>query len=205
MTTAAKKILIFQVSHARTGSTFLVNALHGLIENLKDVNRNVNEKKKDKMYNDNNNIALIKSHNIKIDDFIKKYQNNYNLLFVCTERKEKNLYIDEKYKSYKNVLVFDFVELNETDEYTIPMIIDTIYDKWQPFLLENGCVDIKLNKETAIERIINMNKFYEEIKDKPFTFFDAFFGIHGSHRNRDNSKNNSDKYFGEKEYKQINV
>ena len=39
---------------------------------------------------------------------------------------------------------------------------------------------IKKNME---QRIINMNKLYEEIKDKPFSYEDKFYGIHGSHRN----------------------
>lgn len=41
--------------------------------------------------------------------------------------------------------------------------------------------EIKIN---IITRINNMNKLYEEIKIKPFSYCDEFYGIHGHHRNR---------------------
>ena len=34
----------------------------------------------------------------------------------------------------------------------------------------------------ALERVVNMNKRYEEIKTKPFSFIDHFYELHGSHR-----------------------
>ena len=44
--------------------------------------------------------------------------------------------------------------------------------------------DVKLDKESAINRINKMNLRYEEIKDKGFDYVDEFYGLHGSHRNR---------------------
>ena len=66
----------------------------------------------------------------------------------------------------------------------IKEIIDNIYNKLYSILpLYIGC---KLNKNNALNRIINMNKRYEEIKDLPFTYIDPFYELHGSHKNRDN-------------------
>jgi hypothetical protein len=173
-----KKTLIIQTCPEHTGSTFLVNALYGLINELKD---------KKIIYNfipnyeiHFKNIILIKSHNIDIDGLIKKYNEKYNLFFICSERKDKNLFIDDKYKSYDNVVVFDFNELNETETNTIPKIIENIYNKLKNVL------PIELNIENSINRIILMNKRYEEIKHQPFRYIDKFYELHGSHRNRPN-------------------
>jgi hypothetical protein len=173
-----KKTLIIQTSPQHTGSTFLVNALYGLINELKDT-KIIGEWD----YNYDSyfiNTLLIKCHNIDIDGLIKKYNEKYNLFFICSERKDKNLFIDNKYKSYDNVVVFDFNELNENETNTIPKIIENIYNKLKNVLT------IELNIENSINRIILMNKCYEEIKQQPFSYIDDFYEIHGSHRNRPN-------------------
>jgi len=173
-----KKTLIIQTSPQHTASTFLVNALYGLINELKD--------KKiigDWVHNYDSyftNTILLKCHDIDIDGFIKKYNEKYNLFFICSERKDKNLFIDNKYKSYDNVVVFDFNELNETETNTIPKIIENIYNKLKNIL------NIELNMENAINRINKMNQRYEEIKHKSFDYWDEFYQLHGSHRNRPN-------------------
>jgi hypothetical protein len=81
------------------------------------------------------------------------------------------------------VVVFDFDELNETSDNTLVKIVDNMYDKLKPLL-----IDVALNKTTCMERIKLMNVRYEEIKNKEFTFIDDFFEIHGSHRNREKLK-----------------
>ena len=75
--------------------------------------------------------------------------------------------------------MFDFFELNETIDNTLPQIVDNIYNK-----LKNVLVDVDLDKSKCIERLIMMNKKYEEIKHKKFSYIDNFFELHGSHRNR---------------------
>jgi hypothetical protein len=180
----SKKILIIQTSPEHTASTFLVNALYGIIEELKD-------KKIIGLWNENfknefNNIILVKSHNLNIDNLIKIYADYYNLYFICSERKERNLYIDSKYKLYNNVIVFDYFELNETSKNTIPNIINNIYNKVHKLLFKYIESDfIKLNKENGINRIIDMNNRYNEIKENPFEYIDEFYEIHGSHRKRE--------------------
>ena len=154
-----KKKLIFQTSPLHTGSTFLVNALHGLIPQLYDKKVYCINAEDVDMYKDNfDDIILFKIHNLNIDTIIQKYQHNYDLFFICSERKEKGYLIDEKYKKYKNVVVFEYNELNETKENTIPNIIKNMYNKLINVL------GIFLIEEYAVQRIINMNAIYEKLK-----------------------------------------
>jgi hypothetical protein len=173
------RLLIIQTSPPHTCSTFLINSIYGLIPELHDKkiigtwNRNFQNKFE--------NIIAVKCHDINIDELIKKY-NNYKLVFICSERKEYNNLIDKKYKDYDNVVVFEYNELNETNDNPLSKIVDNIYEKVKKVIPEN----IELNKEKCINRINLMNKRYEEIKDKDFKYIDPFFEIHGSHRNRIN-------------------
>jgi hypothetical protein len=171
------RLLIIQTSPLHTASTFLVNAIYGLIPELFD-------HKIIKIWDKNfqnlfKNIIVIKNHNTNIDDLIKLYNKNYKLVFICSERQEKNYLIDNKYKNYDNVVVFDFNELNETADNSLIKIVDNIYNKVSDLL-----PDIELDKTKCIERIQLMNIRYEEIKHKDFEYIDDFFEIHGSHRNR---------------------
>ena len=171
------KLLIIQTSPCHTGSTLLVNALYGLIPECsnkkiiglwaKDFEKNFE------------NIIIVKCHNTNIDELIEKY-NKYKVVFVCSERPQKNKLIDPKYKKYNNTIVFSYKELNETNNNSLVKIVDNIYKKVKKVLPE----DIQLDKTKCIERINNMNIRYQKIKDKPFTYVDPFFEIHGSHRNR---------------------
>lgn len=188
---ASKKILIIQTSPPHTASTLLVNALYGLIDELKDKNIFFNGDAEEldeiieKDFSDKN-IIVIKTHNTNIDKLINIHKNKYDIYFICSQRIKHNVYIEKKYNTYKNVVIFNFIELNETSENTIPKIIDTIYARVYNLLSKYDF--IKLNKESGIKRINNMNKVYNEIKNKPFSYVDPFFEIHGSHRNRDVKK-----------------
>jgi hypothetical protein len=174
------KTLIIQTSPYHTASTFLVNALYGIIPELFD-KKIIGEwvKEWETYFED---IIVIKSHELNIDNFIKKYSKTYRLFFICSERQKLNYRIDEKYKKYNNVIVFDFDELNETNEKSIVQIVDNIY-----FKMTNLIKDLELDKEKCIKRIELMNNRYKEIKEKPFTYIDDFFELHGSHRNRKNN------------------
>lgn len=111
---------------------------------------------------------------------IELFSNQFELYFVCSQR--LNLIIDKKYHDYKNVLVFDYSELLETNEFTLKSIVDNMYNKLLNFLPKN----INLSKHGAFDRITNMNKLYEQIKHLPFSYIDPFYQLHGSHRNRKN-------------------
>uniref|UniRef100_A0A6C0ERS8 Sulfotransferase domain-containing protein n=1 Tax=viral metagenome TaxID=1070528 RepID=A0A6C0ERS8_9ZZZZ len=177
------KTLIIQTSPLNTASTFLINAIYGIIPELFD-KRIIGGWEED-LYNifDNNfeNIIVFKSHHLNIDELIDIYKDSYNLFFVCSERKDKNYIIDEKYKKYKNVIVFEFNELNETENNTLLQIVDNIYYK-----IKNLIPYLELDKQKCITRIELMNQKYNEIKSLPFSYVDDFFQLHGSHRNRDN-------------------
>ena len=177
-----KKTLIIQVSPGGTASTFLVNALYGLIPSL--TNKKIFgfwTRDNWEVSFDDHDIIVLKSHNLYLDNLILKYEDQYNLYFICSERKEKGKFIDEKYKSYNNITLFDYEELNETSTNTIPIIINNIYNKiYNLDILKN----VELDIIASINRIHDMNRCYEEIKNKSFDFIDDFYELHGSHRNR---------------------
>jgi hypothetical protein len=172
-----KMNIIIQTSLPRTGSTILINMLHGFImknERVHHVAHFYNISKR--IYNNDNNINIFKLHEPNIDEFIEMFSDKYNLYFVCSERGDKVM--DKKYHDYKNVLIFNYHELLETDTYSIEDIVSNAYHKLCNFLPS----DIVLNKTDAVERIQKMNILYEEIRDKPFSYVDDFFELHGSHR-----------------------
>ena len=177
-----KPIVIIQTSPTRTGSTFLVNLLYGfLIPNERirfysDINASL------QLFN--NFVNIYKCHILEIDAIINKFSHIYELYFICSER--DNNVINNKYRNLPNIIIFDYSEINETEFVKLKDIIDNAYDKLKKMLPNK--ISNKLNKNTALNRIIKMNKLYEEIKDKPFTYIDPFFELHGSHRNRDGNK-----------------
>jgi hypothetical protein len=172
------KTVIFQSSPYRTASTLLVNALYGLIPSL--IDKRVVGAWEQTIDNSPDNIIVLKSHDLDIDKYIAEYGHKHNLYFVCSERIALNKMIPNNYKSYPNVCVFEYAELNETKTYTVPKIVQHIHDKLRGVFAS----DIELHVDTGIQRVLAMNRKFEEIKDKPFTYVDTFYQIHGSHRNR---------------------
>lgn len=160
-------IRIIQCSKIRTGSTLLVNILAGFVEYKMPIsfhNRVICAKG-----------IVLKTHNIDIDYWMNRYKGVYDLYFVCSNRGDK--VIDKKYDDYPNVFIFDYDE-DLNDNNTLNQIIDNIHLKLK------SDIPLELNKENAITRIVKMNEFYKEIADKPFSYHDSFYGLHGSHRNR---------------------
>lgn len=45
-------------------------------------------------------------------------------------------------------------------------------------------IPLPQNIPVAIERFAGMNRFYPLIKDRPFTYSDDYYSLHGHHRNR---------------------
>ena len=172
------RLLIVQTSPDHTASTLLVNAIYGLIPELHDKKIIYGVTEHFETYF--KNIIVIKSHNTNIDAIIKKYNDQYKLVFICSQRPSLNKWIDPKYRTYKNVVIFNFTELNETTNNTLTQIVDNIYSKVKNVLPP----PMELNKGKCVERINKMNLRYEEIKHCSFDFVDDFFELHGSHRNR---------------------
>mgnify|MGYP005988942739 FL=1 len=172
-----KPVVVIQTGHMRTGTTLLVNLLYGFISPHEKIHCLWETHHDIQVFHTKCNIY--KSHCLNIDEFMRHNQEKYNVFFVCTERDDKK--IDEKYRNMRNVLLFDYNEILETDSYTTDQIIENTYNKLRAFLPET----ISLDKETCITRIENMNETYKEIENKDFSHVDDFFQLHGKHRNRD--------------------
>jgi hypothetical protein len=169
-----KDIIIIQTGFKRTGTTFLVNLLYGFIAPNEAIHGFFDIEEPLESFS---KYSIYKSHMLNIDDIINKYSDKYQLYFIIAERDEK---IDEKYKDFYNVLVFDYYkELLETKDNSVQNIVDSSYEKLLLFLPD----EIHLSKESAINRINNMNNVYEEIKDYDFSYINDFFALHGRHRN----------------------
>ena len=177
-----KKDKIVQASAPHTGSTVLFNLIYGFIDPLLPYG------------GDDISGDIIVSHNIDLDHW-ENLLKGYNVYFICSERPalHHTKIIDPKYHSNnmsirfsgvserKKLLLIQFEELNETPKLTIKDIVDNIHIKLKNFLPPY----VKLNKKSALDRIINMNKLYSKIKDRPFSYHDEFYSLHGSHRNRE--------------------
>ena len=173
-----KKTLIIQTSPMHTASTVLVNALYGMFSKLK--NKRVVGFWEQEWENEfDEDIIIVKSHNLDIDWFVRHWSLFYDIYFVCSERKEKKLFIDDKYKGSANVICFDYTELNETKKNSLEKIVERIKNK-----LKDKFPNHELNSKTSLLRLMGMNEEYEQIKEKPFSYVDEFYHIHGSHRNR---------------------
>lgn len=169
-------IKIIQCSKPHTGSTLLLNLIHGYVCPAEEIHWNT-EKLIDK-------YCITKTHDVEIDKWMKKYP-QYKMIFIGSNR-ENHPKINNKYNKYKNVLVIDYKDINETDTNSLEKIVNFTFDKFQtiiPNALRHTNDDTE-TKQNMITRITNMNKLTEEIKNKPFAYWDRFYGIHGSHKNR---------------------
>jgi hypothetical protein len=172
-----KPIKIVQSSSPHTGSTLLLNLIHGVLRPEEEIHYPTEKYV--------NNYLITKTHNTNIDHWINKYP-EYELYFIVSHRKNHKK-IDNKYHKYKNVLIIDYDNINETPDNTLIDISKFISTKLKEFLPE--CVYPTISDEEIhndiINRITSMNKLYNEIlKNKNFSYWDKFYGIHGSHRNR---------------------
>lgn len=131
-------------------------------------------------FHDIKNRLIIKTHQIDLDMLIDR-RPKYDLYFVMTERHIK---VNEEHRKYPNVLVIDYSEILETDELSIDDIAANVFAKLKTFLPE---IPDKPDEELVANmagRLRAMNARYEEIKDRPFDYFDPFYHIHGHHRGR---------------------
>ncbi len=161
---------LIQASPPRTASTVLHNLLYGFICPTTPCSKCNDETKQ-----------IIVTHNTDLD-YWENRLSGMKLYFVCSERRSLKppRTIDSKYYHKENLLRIQFEELNETPEYSLEQIVENLYAKLKKLLPSH----IKLDKESATKRINSMNELYEKIKDKPFSYYNEFYHIHGSHRNR---------------------
>ncbi len=152
------------MSRFRTASTLLVNILYGFYDHFAPVKYS-----DEPGYYDS---KIIKTHSLNYKSWYNLYHETHDVYFVCSERKDKNLFINDSIKQKPNVFVFEYEDLIK--ESAIEDICSVLM-KHIPEYPELAF---------AKERVEAMNKVCEEIKDKPFKYYDKFFQIHGSHRNR---------------------
>jgi len=172
-------IKIIQSSHPRTGSTLLLNLIHGFISPLEKYHWNT-ESLIEK-------FLITKTHNINITEFEDKYP-QYKLFFIMSERDDGKVKrkVPDEYKKKSNVLVIDYNKLLETNDNTINNIVDYMFNELNKFIPK----ELKPNKsddsikDDMKKRMNKVNEAVELMKNKPFSECDPLTGIHGSHRNR---------------------
>ena len=179
-----KPLKIIQVSNPGSGSTVLVNLLMAYFQPYEGVvfmGRNY--------YNEDiiHNNIVIKTHDKKINEWIDKYNEDFDLYFIISNR---NDYDWGEFHNYKNILFIEYDVLLETENNSIQNISKVVYEKVENFLPKEYIIHNrkKISIQNGINRINNMNKRYDEIKNKPFEFVDKYYQIHGSHRNKNHEE-----------------
>jgi len=172
-------IKIIQSSHPHTGSTLLLNLIHGFIspqEKIHYSTESLIEK-----------FLITKTHNTNITQLENKYP-QYKLFFIMSERNDSKIKaeINNEYKKKSNVLVINYNKLLETNNNSIKNIVDYIFNEFNDFIPKKlkPNKDDDLIKDDMTKRVKIVNEIVELMKDKSFSEWDKFTGIHGSHRNR---------------------
>ena len=176
------KFKIIQSSPDHTGSTVLINLVHGYLLPDENVHWNT-ETLIDK-------FLITKTHNTNIKFWEKKYP-QYKLFFIMSERNDSKVCrkINSKYRKKSNVLIINYDKLLINDNYSQKNMIDYIFNKINNFIPKNlkPNKDDDLIKDDMEKRFNIVNETVAKLKDKPFNTFDKFTHVHGSHRDRKNS------------------
>ena len=161
-----KPFVIIQMGQVRTGTTFLVNLLYGFLCPNEPIHGVWTEEDPLIPFG---RVSIFKTHMLDTEYFINKYSHLYDFLFIVTERNQT--------LSFKHrVIKVQFVEVNETPILSIDQIVKKMYLKLQP------AIPVPLNIVAGKQRILDMNRLYETIREKPFEYIDTFYHIHGHHR-----------------------
>jgi len=188
------------VTPTRTGSTLLVNIVHGFFDPDKPVwMGGLNTPKK--------LMKILKSHDTRLFHQEKYTKTPYDLKENCVkiisvERPEIQKILkysadgvdivppDEfsKVKKLDHVLVLDYTNdlLYKSDysPYAEKNLIDIIKNIAEKIELKFKISISEYQIQNAINRVIKMNEKYENIKNSDFEYCDKFYHIHGGHRNR---------------------
>jgi len=179
-----KPIRIIQCSHPGSGSTVLVNILTAFFQPHEPVSW---LGKPENIKNHLNNNIVLKTHYKNLDEWIDLFSKDYQLFFIISDRKD---YDWNKYYDYPNVLFIDYSDILETETNTLLDISTNIYNKCESFLPKQFMIYNRKNIsiQNSVNRITNMNKRYEEIKNESFDFVDKYYQLHGSHRNKNHDE-----------------
>ena len=172
-------IKIIQSSPFQTCSTLLLNLIHGFISPHEEIHWDT--------YSLIDKFLITKTHNINVTQLENKYP-QYKLFFIMSERNDSKIKrkIPDEYKKKSNVLVINYDKLLETNNNSIKDIVDYIFNKFNNFIPKElkPNKDDDLIKDDMVKRFKKVNETVELMKDKPFSEWDKFTGIHGHHRNR---------------------
>ena len=170
---------IIQSSHPGTGSTLLLNLIHGFLSPHEEIHVDTNSLI--------HKFLITKTHETNIEELEKRYS-QYKLFFIMSERNDSKIKcpINKEYIKKSNVLVINYDKLVETDNNSIKNIIDYVFNKFIDFIPKElkPQKDNDLIKDDMEKRMNLLNETVTQMKDKDFSEWDRFTGIHGSHRNR---------------------
>jgi len=174
-----KPIRIIQTSAARSGSTVLSNILMAFFQPYEPICFMGKSSYNEDLLRDN---IVIKTHDKKIDEWVEKFGNKYDLYFIISDRGD---YEWDKYYQYNNVLFISFEDLLENENNLLSNIVSNVYSKLKELIPKKFMIYNResVSIQNGINRINNMNIRYEKIKEKPFEFVDKYYQIHGHHRN----------------------
>lgn len=175
-----KKFRIVQCSGPRTASTVLANLLYGIFSPKLAVNyENYDRIQKE---------IVLKTHNLSQLYWERKLY-NYKVFYICSTRLH-HTNPPESFTIQNNVIVFDYKEINLTESYTTGDICMHVLSKLKKDLPTDVWPDFSDEEilRNMIHRFDGLNQRCEEIKDRPFSYFDEYFHVHGGHRNRGNTQ-----------------
>lgn len=104
---------IIQSSPPRTGSTVLINLLHGFLKPNEPIHWDTHKCI--------HKFIITKTHETDIDKLSNMFGRQYNLYFVMSERNDEH--VKALLNARPNVLVIGYDELNETPELSLDHII----------------------------------------------------------------------------------
>ena len=172
-------ISVIQASPAHTGSTLLVNLVHGFLRPYDPIHFSNKELKRDKL--------ITKTHNLDIEAWQDRHP-AHDLYFVMSERHDQKIkrLLSDDYKRRDNVIVINYTDLLEADDNSKDEIIDRLYEALSTFLPDELIPNKSSEsiKNDMKNRFIVVNETVEKMKSQPFAKWDKFTGIHGSHRGR---------------------
>ncbi|MAG24338.1 hypothetical protein CMI47_02055 [Candidatus Pacearchaeota archaeon] len=195
---------IIQASYPGTGSTVLVNCILGLLS----PHEHLRFRKTTEEYTRFPLQTIFKTHHIVLKDW-EKIMPNDSIFFALTERRDSTFgdlidkfkrrgesvrvmcgsppsiaLLPEECHTRSNCVVFQYEELLETPEYTIEQIITTVQKKLLLVLPEVFRAPLLDNYQKAINRIYEMNAFYESIKHLKHKSYINMYGICPQHRSQ---------------------
>lgn len=169
-----------------TGSTLVTNMVLGFFEPdqpvtgiTKHQKQLIKERKYKQVFDNFASRMVLKAHFMEMFDHI-------DTRYITVHRPIKPM--SNKIFNSDNILVLEYSKLLYKSEYSpqsnksVEQVVNYVANG-----IENKFPGIKITehqRKSGHERVLNMDKVYEDIKHKPFRYFDKFYHIHGSHRSR---------------------